>query len=66
MASSKVERCVITTVHDINSSASHDEHVHHAGAALSACPVQGAKAVVISAGRQEHEHSAQATVKISI
>lgn len=48
VAGGKVQRCVVSAVHDVDASPSHDEHVHHAGAALPAGPVQWAEAVVIS------------------
>lgn len=63
MAGSKVQRRVVAAVHDINASSSHDEHVHHVGAALSACPVKRAEAVVISAAREKHLHSGTAFTK---
>lgn len=47
VAGGQVQRCVISSVHDVDASPPHDEHVHHAGAALPACPVQRAEAVVI-------------------
>lgn len=58
VAGGQVQRCVVSTVHDIDASASHDEHVHHTGAAFPACPVERTEAVVIST-REEHLYSAQ-------
>lgn len=65
MAGGQVQRRVIATVHDVNASPSHDEHVHHAGAALPAGPVERAEAVVISTGREEHSYSAKVPQKPS-
>lgn len=59
VAGGQVQRRVISTVHDVNASPSHDEHVYHAGAALPACPVERAEAMVISTVREEHSYSAQ-------
>ncbi len=63
MAGSQVQGCVISTVHDVNTSPSHDEHVHHAGAALPACPVERAEAMVISAVREGRLKSAWVSQK---
>lgn len=57
VAGGQVQRCVIAPVHDVDAGPPHDEHVHHAGAALPARPVQGAEAVVVPA----EETSAQMT-----
>lgn len=54
MARSQVQRRVIPSVHHIDASPSHDEHVHYAGAALPARPVEWAEAMVISTGEQSH------------
>lgn len=55
VAGGQVQRCVIAPVHDVDAGPPHDEHVHHAGAALPARPVQRAEAVVVPA----EERSAQ-------
>lgn len=52
MAGSQVQGCVVSPVHDINARSSHDEHVHHVGATLSASPVERAEAMVISTGAE--------------
>lgn len=39
---------VISTVHHVNTSASHDEHVNDATPPFPACPVEGAEAVVVT------------------
>lgn len=39
VASSQVEWCVVSTVHHIDAGSSHNEHVHHVGAAFPARPV---------------------------
>lgn len=57
MAGSQVQGCVVSSVHDINACSSHDEHVHHIGAALSACPVERAEAMVISTGTEAYKLS---------
>lgn len=49
MAGSQVQRGIITAVHHVDACSPHDEHVDHIGAALTAGPVQGAKAMVIPA-----------------
>ena len=64
MAGGKMKRCVISTVHDVNASSSHDEHVHHTGASFPTGPVERAEAVVISM-REEQSCWAQATQKPS-
>ena len=66
MAGGQVQRRVVSAVHDINTSSSHDEHVHHAGAAFPACPVERAEAVVISTAKREQSHSIQAPQKPSV
>lgn len=43
---------VVSAVHDVNASPSHDEHVHHVGAALPARPVERAEAMVVSTKRE--------------
>lgn len=55
VAGGQVQRCIVTSVHDVDARPSHDEHVHHVGAALPAGPVEGAEAVVISAKQQSHK-----------
>lgn len=47
VAGGQVQRCVISSVHDVDASPPHDKHVHHAGAALPARPVQRAETMVI-------------------
>lgn len=47
VAGGQVQRRVIAPVHDVDAGPPHDEHVHHAGAALPARPVQRAEAVVV-------------------
>lgn len=47
VAGGQVQRCVIAPVHDVDAGPPHDEHVHHAGPALPARPVQRAEAVVV-------------------
>lgn len=65
MAGSQVQRRVVSAVHDINAGPSHDEHVHHAGAALPACPVERAEAVVVSTVREECSYLPQVSQKPS-
>lgn len=57
MAGSQVQGCVVSPVHDINARSSHDEHVHHVGATLSASPVERAEAMVISTGAEAYKLS---------
>lgn len=52
MAGSQVQRSIISSIHDVDARPSHDEHVHHIGAALPAGPVEGAETVVITTIRQ--------------
>lgn len=52
VAGGQVQRCIVSAVHDIDARPSHDEHVHHVGAALPAGPVEGAEAVVIAVKQQ--------------
>ena len=52
-----MQRRVVPAVHDVDARPSHDEHVHHAGAALPAGPVERAEAVVVSAVREENSCS---------
>lgn len=56
MAGSQVQRCIVPSVHDIDASPSHDEHVHNAGAALPTRPVERAEAVVISTENIHIQH----------
>lgn len=58
-----MQRRIVSTVHDVNASPPHDEHVHHTGAALPACPVERAEAVVISTVRKKCLYSAQVSQK---
>lgn len=44
----EMQRGVIATVHDVNTGAAHDEHVHNAAPTFPACPVEGAESVVIT------------------
>lgn len=55
VAGGQVQRRVVSSVHDVDARPSHDEHVHHVGAALPAGPVERAEAVVITAKRQTIE-----------
>lgn len=55
VAGGQVQRGIVTSVHDVDACPSHDEHVHHVGAALPAGPVEGAEAVVISAKQQSQK-----------
>lgn len=55
VAGGQVQRRVVSSVHDVDARPSHDEHVHHVGAALPAGPVERAEAVVITAKRQTTE-----------
>lgn len=52
VAGGQVQRRIVSPVHDIDAGPSHDEHIHHVGAALPAGPVERAEAVVISAKQQ--------------
>lgn len=52
VAGGQVQRCVVAPVHDVDAGPPHDEHVHHAGAALPARPVQRAEAVVVPTGER--------------
>lgn len=65
MAGGEVQGRVVSAVHDVDARPSHDEHVHHAGAALPAGPVERAEAVVISTVREENSYSAQDSQKPS-
>lgn len=51
VAGGQVQGRVISSVHDVDASPSHDEHVHHAGAAFPACPVERTEAMVITEDR---------------
>lgn len=44
----EMQRGVIATVHDVNTGAAHDEHVHNAAPTLSARPVEGAESMVVT------------------
>lgn len=55
VAGGKVQRCVISPVHDVDARPSHNKHVHHVGAALPAGPVEGAEAVVIATEQQSQQ-----------
>lgn len=52
VAGGQVQGCVVSAVQDVNASSSHDEHIHHAGAALPARPVERAETVIVPAGRK--------------
>lgn len=61
VAGGQVQRRVISPVHHVDARPSHDEHVHHVGAALPAGPVEGAEAVVVATGQQSQPHLAPGT-----
>lgn len=65
VAGSQVQWRVISTVHDIDASASHDEHVHHTGTALPACPMERTEAVVISMEKRAFIFSTSCTKAFS-
>lgn len=44
----EMQRGVIATVHDVNTRAAHDEHVHNAAPTLPARPVEGAESMVVT------------------
>lgn len=44
----EMQRGVVATVHDVNTGAAHDEHVHNAAPALPARPVEGAESMVVT------------------
>lgn len=48
MASSQVEWCIVSPVHHVDAGSSHNEHVHHIGAAFPTRPVQWTESVIIS------------------
>lgn len=54
MTGSEMQRGVIATVHDVNTGAPHDEHVHNAASALPARPVEGAESMVITEKTVSH------------
>lgn len=56
MVGCKVQWCVISTVHHINTSSSHDEHVNHAAPSFSASPVKWAEAVVVTKNKEAKLH----------
>ncbi len=53
VARCQVQGCVVATVHDIDASPSHDEHVHDTWTTLTARPVQRTEPVIIPA-RNKH------------
>lgn len=48
VAGGEMQWGVISAVHHVNTSASHDEHVNNAAPPFPACPVEGAEAMVIT------------------
>ena len=48
VAGGEMQWSVISAVHYVDASASHDEHVNNAAPPFPACPVQGAEAVVVT------------------
>lgn len=48
MTGSKMQRGVISSVHHVNASAPHDEHVNDATPPFPARPVEGAESMVIT------------------
>lgn len=44
----EMQRGVIAAVHDVDTGAAHDEHVHNAAPPLPARPVEGAESMVVT------------------